>query len=101
MTQTHTPGPWATDEYGNEITAGNVLIGRAHSVMSASAKERKKFEVIGFDDVATLDANARLIAAAPELLDALISALKYLPSDTSAEDTAKAHAAIAKATGRA
>ncbi len=52
----HTPGPWVVDDVYNLITAdnGNVEIAACHSGRGADAK-----------------ANAQLISAAPELLEAL------------------------------
>lgn len=52
------------------------------------------------DDVRSLDANARLIAAAPELLSALEDLLAiYRVQWGDNETTTKAHNAIAKARG--
>ena len=97
----HTPAPWETDEYGNEITAGNTIVARAHSTVSVSAKERKKFDVVGFDQLETIKANARLIAAAPELLETLRDAVIATASDH-AEDpwSIRARAIITKAEGK-
>lgn len=56
--QTHTPGPWDVD--------GRDIFCRLHSGSSIKVVVAK---VAGSDDEA--DANARLIAAAPEMLEAL------------------------------
>ncbi len=76
----HTPGPWS--EPG---TFGAT-----------------RFEVQGSNRrVAVVDTieDARLIAAAPELLDALEGLLNALPSATTHPAIAQARAAIRKATG--
>lgn len=55
----HTPGPWHFDDHANRIetTAGRNILDMIPRSEHFSTKER--------------DANARLIAAAPELLEAL------------------------------
>ena len=58
MKTQHTPGPWHHDEYGH-ICAGPQIIGNAY-----------QFELDDSDhDELPCIPNARLIAAAPELLD--------------------------------
>ena len=92
----HTPGPWALDDRGYKfiVSAGDGYITRDvcrmdSSTMAAFAQE----------------ANARLIAAAPELLEALQLCLKALRHPTYHADRAVMDAddaackAIAKATG--
>ena len=89
MTTKHTPGPWTLDDRGYKYIVhkpGDGYITRDicrmdSSTMAAFAQE----------------ANARLIAAAPDLLEAL----KMLLGSTSYDPNAacKARAAIAKATG--
>lgn len=90
----HTPGPWAVN--GWSVTIGNWSISTA--MPRATIEES--------------DANARLIAAAPELLEALNWALKNLEEIALPEfekqgrvtsinnAIEKARAAIAKAEGR-
>lgn len=63
MTHKHTPGPWTTDTNGL-ITAGPR---RLHIAQTA---------VTGMGHAA--EANAFLLAAAPDLLDALIAADKWV-----------------------
>lgn len=89
MTQSkHTPSPWSLEKVGDDFS----VVNREHE---------------GDDwDIATVhstEANARLIAAAPELLEALEIMLKYAesylaPSDGPIFETARA--AIAKARGK-
>ncbi|HHW2202115.1 TPA: hypothetical protein ACUT9V_003306 [Pseudomonas aeruginosa] len=94
----HTPGPWGQDKWGSLQTEGgqDVLL-RGITTISAGSDER----------IAEAEANTRLIAAAPELLDALEDAVNRLTSslillkcddDFIKKETAKARAAIAKAT---
>ena len=82
MTQaTHTPGPWRVED-GQTIWSGEELVGAAGR--------------IGMP----MEANARLIAAAPEMLAALEWAVET--ADTEQYDAdwyAAARAAIAKAKG--
>ncbi|HBO3356364.1 TPA: hypothetical protein SL665_001626 [Pseudomonas aeruginosa] len=84
----HTPGPWefsAGADYGDEgnyadVTAlnGDVIIARVNNLIPASA------------------ANGELLAAAPNLLDALVALVEC--EQTTPELWEAARAAIAKAT---
>jgi hypothetical protein len=82
----HTPRPWPLRDIGHGIRIGDIAwigFGSAHH------KEEHR-------------ANARLIAAAPDLLEALIDALGWLECAIDCEaDLSGIEAAIAKATGRA
>lgn len=87
MTQ-HTPAPWKASQFGGSITGPD---GKSICAISNNIKR----------DQAEKLANARLIAAAPELLKALKDLLDAQPSgcvDHYAIE-AKARAAVAKATG--
>src|SRR5215469_15512259 len=69
----HTPGPWTVD-YSDDnlrIYAGDLLIGEVNG-------STEHIEVRGLDEEAT-EANAWLIAAAPDLLAALERTLKRVP----------------------
>lgn len=84
----HTPGPWKLDCYG-QVTLENghtLLVSGIASPMVPTAESI---------------ANARLIAAAPELLAALREIMEYNGGATTALHDAyvmeRAHAAIAKA----
>lgn len=94
----HTPGPWGINggkTYTNEISAksprGKIWV-IARTTGSKVGREQD-------------NANAHLIAAAPELLAALKLALSFVPAFTTADFGAEAarqiRAAIAKAEGRA
>jgi len=63
----HTPGPWAVDGKGSQA------IVRANDLRIVSIRHRL--------DGDEHEANARLIAAAPELLEALRSILPYVVTD--------------------
>jgi hypothetical protein len=90
----HTPGPWRSErgngDYGRNVTADN---GRRIVCETICAEH---------------EANARLIAAAPELLEALHSILEHSREFGDIEDCEtmlariedKVRAAIAKAEGR-
>jgi len=83
----HTPGPWRAK--GHCIETEEYSFNWVASVQTSNVPE--------------WEANARLIAAAPELLDALQSILDIEPSGLSNEERqlyALARAAIAKATGQ-
>lgn len=80
----HTPGPW---QFKPRSPRGTMLQGLYGS----------KGELITYFKVDLLDANARLITAAPELLEALEQALQLINNQSAL--AAKMRAAIAKARG--
>jgi hypothetical protein len=87
----HTPGPWTFVQGGSgDFPTWNVRIGsNLVTLPFASSME-------------TLDADARLISAAPDLLDALFWALSQIEDDLDPDHQAalaSAWAAIAKAKG--
>lgn len=102
----HTPGPW-TAEYSKLDMPG----WRVHSVL----RQVPPYDAypalranLAFSAHETAEADARLIAAAPELLDALKAMVASydglrdtLTSPVIIEKLARADAAIAKAEGRA
>jgi hypothetical protein len=124
MNAKFTPGPWSihphmggmhvtdcTDHYKGGFTAHTAYIGSG-DVLIGQVEAYKHIDggVHGYPrvtDFAENEANARLIAAAPELLEVLRDVLDWLDdgnrvlSDACASDVAKARAAIAKATGAA
>ena len=72
----HTPGPWHHDEYGH-ICAGPQIIGDAYQF---------ELDDSDYDELPCIP-NARLMAAAPEMYDALrdlynASVLQSIPFDT-------------------
>jgi hypothetical protein len=99
MTTKHTPGPWHLQPIGRELYVeadGPAFI----------CDMQKDCLLEGMDDSAIMP-NARLIASAPELLEALQDCLPWVSdyfcslddADQAKEAMAKARAAIAKATG--
>ncbi len=88
----HTPGPWATDSKGIEVFRDTEL------------GPDTVAQVVGhlMRDEGVNVANARLIAAAPELLEALQEVLYEHGGFATSYPAAvkKARAVIAKATGR-
>lgn len=81
MTINHTPGPWST-EYDGSIVMRDQIVSSPIAPDGATKEERR--------------ANAQLIAAAPELLDALRKIAFECASYNDCWETAQA--AIAKAT---
>ena len=98
MSALHTKGPWAVTERGGEIT----IQGPASEWLAVIPLA----ETAGFGVVcrSELRANARLIAAAPDMLEALRRALNFIENTESEmgetlECGELARAAIARATG--
>ena len=97
----HTPGPWRRAEsYRPEIQ--NVgTSAQAPYILCADGRNVAAAMIGGFEDMAEVDANARLIAAAPELLEALVRLLAQAACEGSiwTDPMNEARAAIKKATG--
>ena len=100
MTAKHTPGPWVADSfpyYGHParltptISINPVILGQVVKLPIAKVHRIS-------DEHA---ANARLIAAAPDLLEALKDARRELAYAGRQEAHDRAHAAITKAVGGA
>lgn len=94
----HTPGPWYVDK------APSIFGGHGFTIHKGSAMICTAFPGASTDRIEPVaELNARLIAAAPELLDALKVMLEQFTKTPStlkdSECRVKAHAAIAKATG--
>ncbi len=87
----HTPGPWTKDEYGQLRDANRKFIDvYAVGLCMCSTPNDQAI------------ANARLISAAPDMLEALEALQDGWSKDAiTAGSWAKAHAAIAKAKGEA
>ena len=95
MTTQHTPGPWviSPDSITTVMEVGPLKRFIAHATdlsVKCSSKE--------YDE---RDANARLIAAAPELYELLIEAMDGTKGSHTVMWQEKRRAAIAKATGAA
>lgn len=97
MSGKHTPGPWVLD--------GHNLSSIIHCVKERGNPEAKHlcgdYETIARCEDENWKANARLIAAAPDLLEALEMCLDCLAENGVKEAQEKARAAIEKATGAA
>jgi len=89
MTAKHTPGPWKLDETGHMIESEFPvnLNGEYEHICDFRPNLKGEYH----------QANARLIAAAPELLEACLAV--YNDPYTTCACAEKLHAAIAKATG--
>jgi hypothetical protein len=100
MTTKHTPGPWY-------VGSGTYECRNIYSVASVTDDEGFTYQPIVAtaedDGIGCWDANARLIAAAPDLLEALRSAVNDADAWGLADDECDwlplARAAIARATG--
>jgi hypothetical protein len=100
----HTPGPWSFEpasKIGEHWAAG-----AAHGVTANDNKDRWRGYVTNvLANSPNAEANARLIAAAPELLEALQALLAWAETKPTRLDDdrlqAAAALAIAKATGAA
>lgn len=103
MSEKHTPGPWTFsrwDQFGDT---------RFYVAQAQGAPYTPNYsdvatliaETVSGERVRIQEANARLIAAAPELLEALKYMLEVCPAINNQGEEAhcKARAAIAKATG--
>ena len=100
MSNKHTPGPWVI-EHLDWAQKGYVFINaKDHDAIAQVVWLMEDDEKMGRNSP-TEEANARLIAAAPDLLQALIDAVDLIETVSPFEgDTLRnARAAIAKATG--
>ncbi|MBI7352836.1 hypothetical protein JEV04_15400 [Pseudomonas aeruginosa] len=87
----HTPGPWFVNghETYTKYVEARIGAGLLQEVAACGPTEQQEQQ----------EANARLIAAAPELLDALVNLLPLIsPLKAESQQVADASAAIAKAT---
>ena len=97
MAEKHTPGPWTCSEKPNgpwwQIAAGN------QSICTAHATDKKNTQVYA----GMFHANAQLIAAAPDLLEALDQLVQYVVDCAKGDHLEgairTAERAITKATG--
>ncbi|WP_372483800.1 hypothetical protein AB9H29_12180 [Stenotrophomonas sepilia] len=113
----HTPGPWEVAHGGHGSPHGFVI--DEYYVLNRTVADDVAIAADIVDPATQMpsEANARLIAAAPELLEALVNMVKWhgkrewptsdfkvenlLPSDHQNEEVRLAMQAIAKATGEA
>lgn len=97
MADKHTPGPWSLGSTGWYVQHDEAYEQTSQGVVGSNGTPICEVVSIEYDDT-EIDANARLIAAAPELLEALKDARFALYG--SGPGNPKIDAAIAKAEGR-
>src|SRR5690554_4275769 len=92
----HTPGPWFINRESEDVIEGKL------SIESVNAETKLSYFIAQVDECKSQEANARLISAAPELLEALEAITDLYDTDEgcrSLQEYQAARAAIAKATG--
>ena len=91
----HTPRPWEVAQYAGDVT---MIENRAPTGYGYSLTQVARILPVS----ESAEANARLIAAAPDLLAALQELLadKYLSDPINRDRMANARAAFARATGK-
>ena len=97
MNTKHTPGPWLAIGYGTKVVQLSPAdLNKAHDQFPAIVDTTSGHDLMPYEEACS---NARLIAAAPDLLAALNGVLDML-SDNQLQSVAgeRARAAIAKAT---
>ncbi len=87
--QSHTPGPWEIERYSDGLIQ---IVGNTRAVSDHEEHVTTVVEAVTRGD----EANAKLIVAAPDLLDALVALVEC--KQTTPELWEAARAAIAKAT---
>lgn len=108
MKTQHTPGPWILkSDPSHYDTLSSIVGGEKNPKGKWFPSHELNIEVGGFADVPTQEANARLIAAAPEMLaelkhlaDLLDAHFELGGSIPGLATTTKARQIIAKATGK-
>ena len=106
----HTPGPWTSypcnlERYSRVITANGAMVQIAYTGLNHHDQVAMTKEVYGdrrtYGPGEETTANARLISAAPDLLEALIAAEQALEHAGSHLHADRCREVIAKATGAA
>lgn len=93
---THTPGPWAVREHWADEGSFEVYPTRGGDPDFGKWSALAEIPEYGPDDAPEAEANAHLIAAAPDLLRTLQDIAAYYPNSWAAD---RANEVIAKATG--
>lgn len=91
----HAPGPWRTQPWPHERECMGADLG-AMAVVGADGIS----PAVVWGGLESSEANARLIAAAPDLLEALKYARMYVETEGPEDELEMVDAAIAKAEGR-
>lgn len=99
MSKGHTPGPWDGRQEYNDHRDEIIARGRVVAIIPVRKTTGVMSDEKRLESDQEGEANARLIAAAPELLEALTIAREYALADAEPDDLAFIDAAIAKATG--
>lgn len=94
MDAKHTSGPWTVEEYGDDEAPSLVIHNGSETRVCFMATPGSH------GDPARIEANARLIAAAPELYEALRLMVEINGGLGASAATKRAQAALAKAEGR-
>ena len=97
----HTPGPWHASEFGRRTKEN-----QADYTRISFGPRTGQFEAVFLTErpvssLKEVEANAKLAAAAPDLLEALQDFVKAMSQPIPIINTAKAKAAIARAKGEA
>lgn len=95
MNTKHTPGPWAADKLLDRSAFNIFMPGYCSAGASVHHCSNSSTCMGGLE----VEANARLIAAAPDLLERLEELLEYSDHLRGSAVYNRAHAAIARATG--
>jgi hypothetical protein len=95
----HTPGPWLKRPARIPDNVGGYDVGIVGQIGERDYIIAEAFEIVDKGVKVPVNANARLIAAAPDLLAAL-KRLLYAPDNELSEANDQARAAIDKAEGR-
>jgi hypothetical protein len=96
----HTPGPWC--QGSSDLRVSMISVHAVNTAARHSTLARMVLPIKGGLTYDEIEANARLIAAAPELLEALKAVQTFIEGKPDAvEPFGMVRAAIAKATGEA
>jgi hypothetical protein len=98
MEMKHTPGPWRHVDQSEMTPQEPFWIGAEHPVCGFVSHAVVRSGCTESDELGDLEANARLIAAAPDLLAALQGVLRV--ADRATDEFDAARAAIARALGK-
>lgn len=82
MSMKHTPGPWSWSEDGYDLRPAAGYMGASLVIATTEGMLVQSFNPNGFEDsMAEVKANKALMAAAPDMLAALIVAREFISAD--------------------